>query len=125
MRRPTSFLFLASVFCVTFEKVHWSFAGTVSLADMLAILFICAFAAGTTRWRVPHTTAILLGFLACFLIVYLLGYFDLSDSDALAQWAKGLTKWIIHFVFLAAAVVWLSRRGQGYFWKTLAPLIAP
>jgi O-Antigen ligase len=120
MRRLTSFLFLASIFCVTFEKVHWSFAGTVSLADMLAILFICAFVAGTRRWRVPRTTAILFGFLACFLLVYLIGYFDLSDSDALAQWAKGLTKWLIHFAFLACAVVWLSRRGQRYFWRTLA-----
>jgi O-antigen ligase len=54
-----------------------------------------------------------------FLLVYLAGYFDLSDSDALAQWGKGLTKWVIHFAFLAAAVVWLSRRGQRYFWRTL------
>jgi len=30
-----------------------------------------------------------------------------------------MTKWVIHFLFLAAAVVWLSRRGQRYFWKTL------
>ncbi len=120
MTKLTSFLFLASIFCVTFEKVHWSFAGTVSLADMLAILFICAFVVGTRRWRVPQTTAILLGFLACFLVVYLLGYFDLTDSDALGQWGKGLTKWLIHFAFLACAVVWLSRRGQQYFWRTLA-----
>jgi O-antigen ligase/polysaccharide polymerase Wzy-like membrane protein len=120
MRRLTSFLFLASVFCVTFEKVHWNFAGTVSLADVLAILFLVSFAIGTQRWRVPRTTAILAGFLACFLLVYLVGYFDLSDSDALAQWGKGLTKWLIHFAFLAAAVVWLSRRGQRYFWHTLA-----
>ena len=40
VRRATSFLFLASVFCVTFEKVHWNVAGTVSLADVLAILFL-------------------------------------------------------------------------------------
>jgi hypothetical protein len=51
--------------------------------------------------------------------VFLAGYFDLSDSDALAQWGKGLTKWLIHFTFLACAVVWLSRRGQRYFWRTL------
>jgi hypothetical protein len=119
MRNVTSFLFLASVFCVTFEKVHWSFAGTVTLADMLAILFLVSFAVGTLHWRIPRTTSVLLGFFVVFLIVYLVGYFDLSDSDALAQWAKGLTKWLIHFLFLAAAVVWLSRRGQRYFWKTL------
>jgi hypothetical protein len=119
MRNVTSFLFLASVFCVTFEKVHWSFAGTVTLADMLAILFLVSFAVGTLHWRIPRTTSVLLGFFVVFLIVYLVGYFDLSDSDALAQWAKGLTKWLIHFLFLAVAVVWLSRRGQRYFWKTL------
>jgi O-antigen ligase/polysaccharide polymerase Wzy-like membrane protein len=120
MRRVTSFLFLASVFCVTFEKVHWNFAGTVSLADVLAIGFLIAFVLGTRRWRVPHTSAVLAVFLLVFLLVYLLGYFDLSDSDALAQWGKGLTKWAIHFAFLAAAVVWLSRRGQRYLWRTLA-----
>ena len=119
MRRVTSFLFLASVFCVTFEKVHWTFAGTVSLADILAILFLVAFTLGTRRFRVPRTTAVLLGFFAAFVLVYLAGYFDLSDSDALGQWTKGLTKWLIHFLFLAAAVVWLSRRGQRYFWRTL------
>jgi hypothetical protein len=119
MKRVTSFLFLASVFCVTFEKVHWNIAGTVSLADVLAILFLISFALTTRRLRVPRTTAVLLGFFACFLLVYLAGYFDLSDSDALAQWVKGLTKWLIHFAFLACAVVWLSRRGQRYFWRTL------
>jgi hypothetical protein len=120
VRRLTSFLFLASVFCVTFEKVHWNAAGTVSLADVLALLFLGAFVLGTRRPIVPWTTAVLLCFFAAFAVVYLLGYFDLSDSDALAQWAKGFTKWGIHFAFLAAAVVWLSRRGQAYFWRTLA-----
>jgi O-Antigen ligase len=119
LTRLTSFLFLASVFCVTFEKVHWNIAGSVSLADVLAILFLLSFAITTRRWRVPRTTAILLGFFACFLLVYLAGYYDLSDSDAFAQWAKGLTKWLIHFAFLAAAVAWLARRGQRYFWRTL------
>ncbi len=73
----------------------------------------------TKRARVPRTTAVLLGFFALFLMVYLAGYFDLSDSDALGQWGKGLTKWVIHFAFLAAAVFWLSRRGRAYFWRTL------
>jgi hypothetical protein len=119
MRRVTSFLFLTSVFCVTFEKVHWTFAGTVGIADVFAIGFLVAFVVGTQRFRVPQTSAVLLGFFAVFLVAYLLGYYDLSDADALGQWGKGLTKWVIHFLFLAAAVVWLSRRGQRYFWKTL------
>jgi hypothetical protein len=37
----------------------------------------------------------------------------------LQQWIKGLIKWLIHFAFLAAAVVWISRRGQHYFWRSL------
>jgi hypothetical protein len=119
MRHVTSFFFLASLFCVTFEKIHWSFAGTVSLADVLAILFLTSFAAGTKRATVPRTTVVLLGFFGAFLIVYLIGYFNLSDSDALQQWIKGLIKWLIHFSFLAAAVVWISRRGQHYFWRSL------
>ena len=119
MRRVTSFFFLASLFCVTFEKIHWNFAGTVSLADVLAILFLISFVVTTTRFVVPRTTVILLGFFAAFLLVFLIGYFNLTDSDSLQQWAKGLTKWVIHFAFLAAAVVWISRRGQRYFWRSL------
>jgi hypothetical protein len=119
VRRVTSFFFLASLFCVTFEKIHWNFAGTVSLADVLAILFLISFVVTTARFVVPRTTVILLGFFAAFLLVFLIGYFNLSDSDALQQWAKGLTKWVIHFAFLAAAVVWISRRGQHYFWRSL------
>lgn len=120
MRKLTSFFFLATLFVATFEKVHWTFAGNVGISDILAILFLSSFAATTTRARVPRTTAVLLCFFALFLAVYLIGYFDLSNSDALAQWGKGLTKWVIHFVFLAAAVVWLSRRGRAYFWRSLA-----
>jgi hypothetical protein len=119
VRKLTSFFFLASVFCVTFEKVHWNIAGNVSLADILALLFLGSFLVLTKRPRIPYTSAVLLAFFVAFLVVYLIGYFDLSDSDALAQWGKGLTKWAIHFAFLAAAVVWLSRRGQHYFWRTL------
>jgi hypothetical protein len=119
MSKLTSFFFLATLFVATFEKVHWTFAGNVGISDILAILFLISFAATTTRARVPRTTAVLLGFFAVFLLVYLIGYFDLANSDALAQWAKGLTKWVIHFIFLAVAVMWLSRRGRGYYWRAL------
>jgi hypothetical protein len=120
LSKLTSFLFLATLFVATFEKVHWSIAGNVSIADVLAILFLASLLVTTKRARVPWTTAALLGFLALFLAVYLAGYFDLSDSDALGQWGKGLTKWLIHFAFLAAAVFWLARRGRAYFWRALA-----
>ncbi|HEV2592452.1 MAG TPA: O-antigen ligase family protein [Gaiellaceae bacterium] len=119
MRKATSALFLASVFCVTFEKIHWTPIGSVGIADVFAILFLVSFALTTRTWRVPRTTAVLLGFFAVFLAAYLIGYFDIQNSDATGQFAKGMIKWIIHFAFLAAAVVWLARRGQGYYWRTL------
>ncbi len=119
MRRLTSFFFLASVFSVTFEKIYWSAGINVSLADVLAILFLISFAITTRRWRIPAATVGVLAFFGIFLLVYLVGYFDLSDSDALQQWAKGLTLWIVHFAFLGAGIVWLARRGQRYYWRTL------
>jgi O-antigen ligase len=120
VRKTTSFFFLATLFVATFEKIHWNIAGNVGISDVLAILFLVFFTLTTRRWRVPPTTAILVAFFAVFLVVYLVGYYDLSNHDALGQWAKGLTKWVIHFLFLAAAVVWIARRGQRYFWRSLA-----
>jgi O-antigen ligase len=54
-----------------------------------------------------------------FLIVYLTGFFNLDTSDQLAQWTKGMIKWAIHFTFLAVAIMYLTRRGRPYYWKTL------
>ena len=119
MRRIASGLFLTTLFCVTFEKIHWNAIGTVSIADVLALLFLASFVAVTARGRAPRTTAVVIGFLAVFLVVYLAGFFDLSDTDARAQWIKGLVKWLIHFAFLGAAVAFMARRGQQYFWRAL------
>jgi O-antigen ligase/polysaccharide polymerase Wzy-like membrane protein len=119
LRRLTSWFFLATVFCCTFEKVHWSAGGAVSLADVLAICFLVSYAV-LTRPRVPRTTAILLAFFAAFVLVYLIGFFNLETSDALSQFVKGLVKFLIHFAFLATSVAWLWRRGQRYYWRALA-----
>jgi O-antigen ligase len=119
MKRLTSFFFLATLFCCTFEKVHWSFGSALALADILAICFIVCFAA-ITRPRLPKTTGVLLGFLAAFTVVYLLGFYNLDTATGLAQLEKGLIKFLIHFVFLALGVAWLWRRGPSYYWKALA-----
>src|SRR5437763_10844287 len=118
LRRLTSWFFLATVFCCTFEKVHWSFGGAVSLADVLAICFLVSYGI-LTRPRVPRTTAILLGFFGAFVLVYLIGFYNLETSDALSQFVKGLIKFLIHFAFLATAVAWLWRRGRAYYWRAL------
>jgi hypothetical protein len=118
LRGLTSFFFLATVFCCTFEKVHWSFGGAVSLADVLAICFLVAFAV-LTRPRMPRTTVLLLAFFVAFVLVDLIGFYNLETSDALSQFVKGFIKFLIHFAFLAAAVAWLWRRGARYYWRAL------
>jgi O-antigen ligase len=117
--RVTDFFFFATFFCVTFEKVHWNVAGTVGIADVLTIVFLVAFAL-ESRGPTPRTTAILVGFLLAFLVVYLIGFFNLETRQALDQWVKGMVKFGLHFVFLACAVTYLVRRGQGFYWRTLA-----
>jgi hypothetical protein len=120
--RVTSFLFLATAFCVTFEQVHWNVAGTVGVADMLAVLFLLSFAADVLerpRGGLPRTTLVVLAFFAAFLLVDLLGFYNLETRQALAQFVKGLVKFVIHFAFLTAGVVYLASRSRAYYWRTL------
>jgi len=118
IRRIADVLFFATFFSVTFEKVHWNFAGTVGIADILTILFLTAFALqARTRW--PRTCAILFAFLAAFLLVYLLGFFNLETKQALSQYSKGMVKFVLHFLFLACAVAYLAQRGERFYWRTL------
>ncbi len=120
-------LFLATLFCVTFEKVHWNIAGAVGIADVLAILFLAAFVlgrAGRGDGRLPRTAIVVLAFFAAFLLVYLVGFYNLETKEALAQFAKGMVKFVIHFGFLAAGVTYLYRRGRAFYWRALGWLTA-
>jgi O-antigen ligase len=125
--RTTELLFLACAFCVTFEKVHWAIAGTVSLEDVLVIGFLAAFAGSRLASgdrRVQQTAAAVLVFLAAFLVVYLVGFFNLETKQALAQFGKGMVKFVLHFLFLAAGVAYLARRSQRFYWRTLGVFTA-
>jgi O-antigen ligase len=120
--RVTRFLFLATIFCVTFEKVHWNVAGAVSLADVLAIGFLVMwalerFALGDRR--LPKTSVAVACFGLAFLLVYLLGYFDIDTADGVGQFGKGVFKWLIHILFLLAGVSYLARRSEGFYWRTI------
>jgi O-antigen ligase len=117
--RLTDGLFLATLFCVTFEKVHWNVGGAISLADLLTIAFLVSFATSAPT-RVPRTVVVLLGFLAAFLLVYLIGFFNLETHEAFAQFAKGMVKFVLHFLFLAAGVALLARRSLAFYWRSLA-----
>jgi hypothetical protein len=118
--RLTRFFFLATIFSVTFEKLHWDVAGQVSIADLLAIGFIVSFAADRIARgdaRVPRTSIVATGFLVAFLLVYLVGYFNLETAVAAAQYGKGMTKFAIHFLFLILGVAYLARAGRTFYWQ--------
>ena len=119
MRRLTNFFFLAALACCTFERLNWNIAGAVNISDVLALSFLVSYSI-LMRPRVPATTATLLGFFAAFMVVYLIGFFNLETAQGLDQFVKGLIKFMIHFAFLAIAVAWLWRRGQSAYWQALA-----
>src|SRR3954452_5037724 len=125
MRRESllvSPLFLTAVVCATFEKVHWNVAGTVYLADVTTILFLAVWALDRMSrpgHRVTRTAAVLLLFLVAFMLVYLIGFFNLDTTEAADQFVKGIVKWLIHFVFLVVAVSFLAARTREYYWRTL------
>ena len=77
--RVVDWLFLATLVCVTFEKLHWNIAGAVGIADVLAVAFIVAFLLTRTArgdGRVPRTVLVVVGFACAFLLVYLVGFFN-------------------------------------------------
>jgi hypothetical protein len=76
--RITGTLFLATLLCVTWEKVHWNVAGAVGLADVLTVMFLVAFALEWGRPRFPRTTVTVLVIFAALLVIYLIGFFNIS-----------------------------------------------
>jgi O-antigen ligase len=125
--RVTGALFLATLFCITWEKIHWDVAGAVGLADVLTILFLIAFAlewAGRRERRYPRTTAILLVIFGVLAVIYLIGYFNIDTRESLNQWGKGMVKFVLHFLFLAAGVAYLARHTRAFYWKCVGALTA-
>lgn len=119
--RSIDALFLTTIFTVTFAKLQWELAGTLSLSDVLTALFLIAFAAGRiTRGdrRLAYGASIAGAFFAAFLLVYLIGFFNLDTEQALAQWAKGMVKFVLHFLFVVAGVAYLARRAERFYWWT-------
>jgi O-antigen ligase len=125
--KATRFFFLATVFAVTFEKVHWELAGTVSLADVLAVCFLVLWSLERLAWRdrrAPRAAVVVLAFAVAFLLVYLVGYFNLDTADGVAQFGKGMVKFAIHFLFVVAAVTYLARRSETFYWRTVGAFAA-
>lgn len=123
--RPGPFvdvLFLATVFTVTFAKIQWEVAGTLSLSDVLTGVFLVALAGariGTGDRRLAWGATVAALFFLAFLLVYLIGFFNLDTDQELAQWAKGMVKFLLHFLFLVAGIAYLARRSVRFYWTTL------
>jgi O-antigen ligase len=119
-------LFFATVFTVTFAKLQWEVAGTLSFSDVVTALFLLAFVVYRSErldWRIERAALVALGFFLAFLLVYLIGWFNLETAQALAQWAKGMIKFLLHFLFLVAGVSLIARRGVQFYWLTLGAFV--
>jgi len=119
-------LFLLTIFTVTFHKLQWELAGSLTLSDVLTSVFLVLFAwdrlerddGGFTR-----TAMIAFLFLLLFELVYLAGFYSLDTGQALAQWAKGMVKFVLHFGFLVTGIALLARRGLRFYWYALAAFL--
>jgi hypothetical protein len=116
-------LFFATVLTVTFHKLQWELAGSLTLSDVLTSVFLVLFAWDRLEradTRLTRMAVVALGFFLAFALVYLLGFFNLDTGQALAQWAKGMVKFVLHFGFLVTGVALLARRATRYYWWALA-----
>jgi O-antigen ligase len=122
-RRLTDFLLFAAVFTMSFEELYWNVAGKISLAEVLAILFVGAYLLrrlARPDGTLPRTSGIVIAFFAAFLLVYLVGFYNLETTQALTQFGKGMGKFVLHFAFLVAAVDYLARSSERLYWRMLA-----
>jgi O-antigen ligase len=123
----TAFLFLATLFTVSFEKIQWQLAGTVGLAGILAVFFLISFGAdrlSAAERGFPRTVAVALLFALAFLAVYLAGFYNIETEQAAAQFAKGLARFAITFAFAAAGIAYLARKPLRLYWLAVGALCA-
>jgi O-antigen ligase len=122
-RRVTDFLLFAAVFTMSFEKLYWNVAGKISLSEVISILFVGAYLLRRlpqhNGW-IPRTSGFVIAFFALFLLVYLVGFYNLETTQGLTQFGKGLGKFVLHFAFLAAAVDYLAHSSERVYWRLLA-----
>src|SRR5688500_5756997 len=119
-------LFLLTILTVTFHKLQWELAGSLTLSDVLTSVFLVLFAWDRFEHddgRFTRTAMVGLAFVVVFALVYLAGFYNLDTAQALAQWAKGMLKFVLHFGFLVAGVALLARRGIRFYWYALAAFL--
>ena len=116
-------LFLATVLTVTFHKLQWELAGSLTLSDVLTSVFLVLFVWDRLERadaRLTRTAIVAFAFMLAFALVYLAGFYNLDTGQALAQWSKGMVKYVLHFGFLVTGVALLARRSLAFYWLALA-----
>ena len=123
MRRAVDTLLLATLFTMTFTKLRWEIGPVdVRIGELVAAAFIALFVIMRIRagdWRVPRTVQVLSVFFLILLLVYLIGYFNLSTIASRNLYVKGMITFGIHFTFLMAAVSHLARRSERLLWRAV------
>ena len=126
--RTTDVLLFVTAFVVTFTKVRFTTpAGDIYVSDLAATVFIVAVLASrlyARDWSLPRTAAIAAAFFGVFLIVFLVGFYNLETAADRDLYVKGLVKFVIHFAFVVVAVAYLIRRSQRLYWQTLGWFLA-
>jgi hypothetical protein len=120
-------LFLLAILTVTFSKLQWELAGALTLSDVLTSLFLVLFAWDRFEradTRMTRTAVVALCFFCAFAVLYLVGFYALDTTQALAQWLKGMVKFVLHFGFLVAGVALLARRSLRFYWYALGAFFA-
>jgi O-antigen ligase len=119
-------LFLLTILTVTFHKLQWELAGSLTLSDVLTSVFLLLFAWDRFEQndvRFTRTAMVAFAFFVVFALVYLAGFYSLDTGQALAQWAKGMVKFVLHFGFLVTGVALLARRDLRFYWYALAAFL--
>ena len=121
-------LLLVSVVVVTWHKIHWApGGGDVTLEDLASFAFLTAFIGLRVKRRdarlPPVALALVLAFLALE-VALLAGFFGLQSDVAVAQYAKGMTKYALHFAFLIAACAHVCEHGERLLRRVGGALIA-
>jgi O-antigen ligase len=119
-------LFLLTIFTVTFHKLQWELAGSLTLSDVLTSVFLVLFVWDRIDRKddgITRTAMVAFAFFLLFALLYLAGFYNLDTGQALAQWAKGMVKFVLHFGFLVAGITLLARRGIRLYWYALAAFL--
>jgi O-antigen ligase len=119
-------LFLLTIFTVTFHKLQWELAGSLTLSDVLTSVFLVLFVWDRIDRKddgITRTAMVAFAFFLLFALLYLAGFYNLDTGQALAQWAKGMVKFVLHFGFLVAGITLLARRGIRFYWYALAAFL--